>query len=176
NVIYGNIHGGIFVRDNANPRIINNTITGAHDGAAIRVNHGLRDSESGSGSGDGSGNCFVATAADESSNAAISSLEIVNNIITDNKDGLVSQGGQPCSGNDYNNLSNNSSYDYTGFTKGPHDIFDAPVFDDPENGDYHLQADSPCIDAGTSHGAPDTDMDGNLRPNGEGYDMGAYEF
>jgi parallel beta-helix repeat protein len=175
NVIYGNVHGGIFIRDNANPTIINNTITGAYDGAAIRVNQGLRDSESGSGSDDKNGGCFVATAVDESRNAGISSIEIVNNIITDNKDGLVSQGGQPCSGNDYNNLSNNSSYDYTGFTKGPNDIFDDPLFVDSENGDYHLQAGSPCIDAGTSYGAPDTDMDGNLRPNGEGYDMGAYE-
>ena len=42
-------------------------------------------------------------------------------------------------------------------------------------GDYHLEGDSPCIDAGTSEGAPDTDIDGELRPQGAGYDMGADE-
>ncbi|MFH1147046.1 MAG: choice-of-anchor Q domain-containing protein [Pseudomonadota bacterium] len=42
--------------------------------------------------------------------------------------------------------------------------------------DYHLSPDSPCIDSGTAVGAPNTDMDGNLRPSGAGYDMGAYEY
>ncbi|MBL7178005.1 MAG: C10 family peptidase [Desulfobacteraceae bacterium] len=43
-------------------------------------------------------------------------------------------------------------------------------------GDYRLAAGSPCIDTGTSSGAPNTDIDGNPRPQGSGYDMGAYEF
>jgi len=43
-------------------------------------------------------------------------------------------------------------------------------------GNYHLTANSPCIDTGTSNGAPDTDLEGNSRPQGAGYDMGAYEF
>jgi hypothetical protein len=42
-------------------------------------------------------------------------------------------------------------------------------------GDYHLTALSPCIDAGTSEGAPDTDIDGDIRPQIAGYDMGADE-
>ena len=49
-----------------------------------------------------------------------------------------------------------------------------PLFVDPENGDYHLQADSPCIDAGTPDGAPPDDLEGN--PRDEAPDMGAYEF
>ena len=51
-----------------------------------------------------------------------------------------------------------------------------PLFVSIENSDYRLQADSPCIDAGTSVGAPTTDIEGNSRPQGAGYDMGAYEF
>ena len=43
-------------------------------------------------------------------------------------------------------------------------------------GDYHLTAGSPCIDTGTSSGAPATDLEGSPRPLGAGYDMGAYEF
>jgi predicted outer membrane repeat protein len=43
-------------------------------------------------------------------------------------------------------------------------------------GDYHLLADSPCIDAGTSQNAPSTDIDGDPRPEGAGYDIGVYEY
>ncbi len=50
-----------------------------------------------------------------------------------------------------------------------------PLFVDPANGHYHLQADSPCIDTGTDTGAPSTDIEGTPRPKGSGYDMGAYE-
>ncbi len=41
--------------------------------------------------------------------------------------------------------------------------------------DYRLSASSPCIDTGTSNGTPNTDINGNPRPQGNGYDMGAYE-
>ncbi len=42
--------------------------------------------------------------------------------------------------------------------------------------DLSLQAGSPCIDAGTSAGAPSTDIVGQSRPIGDGWDMGAYEM
>jgi hypothetical protein len=44
------------------------------------------------------------------------------------------------------------------------------------NGDYHLMDSSCCIDAGTDVGAPNYDIDGDIRPQGYGYDMGADEF
>jgi predicted outer membrane repeat protein len=52
------------------------------------------------------------------------------------------------------------------------------------DGDYHLQAASPCIDAGTGSGAPISDIDGDARPEdvagkGDGiddYDMGSDEY
>jgi GH43 family beta-xylosidase len=44
------------------------------------------------------------------------------------------------------------------------------------NGDYHLKQISPCIDSGASDNAPSTDIEGNSRPKGGGYDMGAYEY
>ena len=49
-----------------------------------------------------------------------------------------------------------------------------PKFVDPLNADYHLQPDSPCIDAGTPDGAPPDDIEGN--PRDEFPDMGAYEY
>jgi hypothetical protein len=40
---------------------------------------------------------------------------------------------------------------------------------------YHLQADSAAIDAGVDAGV-DHDIDGDLRPLGDGFDIGADEF
>jgi len=42
--------------------------------------------------------------------------------------------------------------------------------------DYRLGAGSPAIDAGTPQGAPQEDFMGTLRPQGNGWDVGAYEF
>jgi hypothetical protein len=43
------------------------------------------------------------------------------------------------------------------------------------NGDYHLAATSPAIDAGTSEGAPPDDFEGTPRPQGAGWTIGPYE-
>ena len=59
-----------------------------------------------------------------------------------------------------------------------------PLFVDPNNGDFRLKPESPCIDTGSTIG-PDDDLDGNPRPvdvpgvgrdGSDAYDMGAYEF
>jgi parallel beta-helix repeat protein len=53
------------------------------------------------------------------------------------------------------------------------------LFVNPGSFDYHLLAGSPAIDSGVtglvSTSAPTTDLDGNARPQGAGYDLGAYE-
>jgi len=64
--------------------------------------------------------------------------------------------------------------DIQGSWSGEGNIDADPLFVDPGNGDYHLQAGSPCIDAGTPDGAPPTDKDGN--PRDEFPDMGTYEY
>lgn len=73
---------------------------------------------------------------------------------------------------------------FLGFGGMNGNIDEDPHFIDPENGDYRLQAGSPCIDAGTRVEVL-TDLDRNPRPVdvvGRGhagetsYDMGCYEF
>ncbi len=51
-----------------------------------------------------------------------------------------------------------------------------PQFVDLAAGNLQLQAHSPCIDAGTDSEAPSEDIVATFRPQGLGYDMGAYEF
>ena len=58
-------------------------------------------------------------------------------------------------------------------TWGTGNIDSDPMF--VGGGDYHLSNVSPCIDTGTDAGVA-TDMDGEARPQGAGYDMGSDEF
>jgi hypothetical protein len=43
-------------------------------------------------------------------------------------------------------------------------------------GDWHLQATSPAVDAGATIAQVTTDLDGTTRPQGSAYDIGAYEY
>jgi hypothetical protein len=51
----------------------------------------------------------------------------------------------------------------------------AAVFVDAAGADYHLTANGPAIDAGTTMSAPAVDLEGDARPAGTGIDIGAYE-
>ena len=50
-----------------------------------------------------------------------------------------------------------------------------PLFLDPDNDDFHLTANSPCIDIGTDASVYE-DIEGDVRPWGDGFDMGADEY
>jgi parallel beta-helix repeat protein len=91
--------------------------------------------------------------------------------------------------------SNNNYWDYnlayqgniqvknghSGAVLGSHNLRDVdPQFINPSIepavANFHLQPTSPAIDAGTSMNVASTDFDGNTRPSGSRYDIGAYEF
>jgi parallel beta-helix repeat protein len=58
---------------------------------------------------------------------------------------------------------------------GTHNYWDDPAFVNPDAGDYHIGLTSAAIDKGVDAGVGD-DIDGDLRPQDSGYDLGADEF
>ena len=66
--------------------------------------------------------------------------------------------------------------DNSGSSRASNNYLGNPNFMSINNLDFHLQSNSPAIDKGTSLTSPyDTDKDGVSRPQGSGWDMGAYE-
>jgi parallel beta-helix repeat protein len=186
--------GGIYIANYSSPTITNSTITGN-----TAISNG-RDCY-------GGGICCIAYSSPTITNSTITG----NSAVSYAGSPFGSYGGGICSLNDsspkiknsilwgdsattgneiyLDNSSINVTYsdvDQDGDSGSNGNIRQDPLFVDPENGDFHLQPDSPCIDAGTSDGAPSTDMesfpryDEPLVPNTGGgtysyYDMGAYE-
>ncbi|HVV96378.1 MAG TPA: choice-of-anchor Q domain-containing protein, partial [Rhodanobacteraceae bacterium] len=93
-------------------------------------------------------------------------------MVTDHKDGTPSSNVVV-----RNNLSADLSLEGDNVTGDHNLVFDdattlfvAPPFD------LHLVPGAEAIDAGNPELAPDTDIEGRARPQGAGYDLGAYEF
>jgi parallel beta-helix repeat protein len=161
----GSWGGGILCLDSSSPTITNCLIT---------ANEVL-----GAGNGGGGIDCW------QSSSPLIVNSTISGNIVSQYGGGLFCHDTSTTTvknsiiwGNTPNQIQGFPSTvtysDIQGGYSGQGNIDVNPLF--VGNDDYHLAANSPCIDTGTSNGAPDTDIDGNSRPMGAGYDMGAYEF
>jgi parallel beta-helix repeat protein len=60
--------------------------------------------------------------------------------------------------------------------KGSDAVEGDPLFVNAAGADFHLRENSPAIDAGATANAPAKDYEGNNRPQGAGYDIGAYEY
>jgi len=121
-------------------------------------------------------------------------IKIVNNVCYNNKHGigigdvLVEDSiirNNICSNNQRYQLASDSPSMVTiehnlidGSTQiyGDDAIIGDPKFVNPSEADFHLKEDSPAIDNGSAVDAPGDDFDGNPRPQGAGYDIGAFEF
>ncbi len=77
----------------------------------------------------------------------------------------------------YNCLMNDVSVGGSGnYTGGEDDFYQTdPLFMNALDHDFHLQPDSPCVDAGVDVGLTQ-DFEGNPVPQGNAPDIGAYEF
>jgi hypothetical protein len=109
-------------------------------------------------------------------------VKVENNIVYDNKNYGIIEAGATGTHNVY---TNNLVYDNgTNFSLQNGLVATNTISADPKfvnyiatgGGDYHLAAGSPAIDAGMSSGAPTSDLDGQVRAQGAGYDIGAYEY
>jgi hypothetical protein len=58
---------------------------------------------------------------------------------------------------------------------GTVNVWGDPAFVDPDSGDYHIGSSSAARDEGVDAGVT-TDIDGQTRPEGAGYDIGADEY
>jgi hypothetical protein len=160
NVVYRASGWGIHLWHDANHIIVaNNTITGSAVGGILV------------GGGD-----YVHT------RGPADYITVVNNIVFDNANyGIVETGETGYHNLFAHNLSYRNGMNWR-LRTSPADL--ASVKADPRFGQdpstigsaYRLAAGSPAIDAGTDANAPTNDLDGVCRPQGSGYDIGAFEF
>ncbi len=100
-------------------------------------------------------------------------MTITNSIMWSNA--LSLQSDPPCSDCFVINYSDIQGIDgLAGVSEGVGNFDADPLFTDQELGNYHIKPSSPCIDKGTSDGAPGTDIEGN--PRTPPPDVGAYEW
>ena len=98
-----------------------------------------------------------------------SQVNVVNNILAKCGLGIPNYGASPTGSN---NLFYNNGSDPMTLTDPLVDV--DPLFVDPLNHDYHISPGSPAIDAGVTVSL-DEDYDGDPRPRGGGFDIGADE-
>jgi hypothetical protein len=97
---------------------------------------------------------------------------IKNNIVRSLSGGFgtIVVTGSNTSGVSHNAITGGSSV-------GSNVITSNPLFTDEMNGNFTLQENSPCVDAGINLGSPyNVDKNGTSRPQGNGWDIGAYEM
>jgi parallel beta helix pectate lyase-like protein len=102
-------------------------------------------------------------------------LTITNSIIAFNTgEGLLHNDGSMT--HTYNLVYDNAGGDFAGTSQDQTELSADPLFVNVFTFDYHLTEGSPAVDAGAdAAGIVDVDLDGNARPQGNGWDLGCYE-
>ncbi len=103
------------------------------------------------------------------SDIVASNVVLRNNIFSGGPITINTSRGYPFSAVDHNGFYNTNAI-------GTNNVIANPLFVNAPGGGFHLQAGSPMINKGSATGAPATDLDGIQRPQGTGFDIGAYEF
>ena len=96
-------------------------------------------------------------------------VTIKDTIVTNHAIGLNRLGGTVTE--DYNLFFGNAINKFGLISGGTHDVSGDPKFVDAANDNYHLGSGSAAINAGTDMGVY-SDIDGQTRPFGPGYDIG----
>lgn len=160
NIVYGNAGYGIHCWHNCNELTISNNVLFANGSGGMII-----------GQGD----------SPNFGNVPADNFIVSNNIVVHNGGPGIQESGAT---GRFNRFLNNNVYANRGSGL---DVRTDLVFEtltvDPQfvdyrsdgTGDYRLRDSSPCIDAGTDVGGSPRAIDGTLRPQGAGFDIGAYE-
>ena len=179
----GNGGGGMFYKLWSNPVIertafFDNVSQGKGGGVCAWDSGGVfRNVILGNNTGNGMGGAFFHNCTTQWTNCTVSAnsgggLEangkshvVLNSVFWANNPEFVFSGGQ---------VSATYSLIQGGYNGEGNQSAD-PKFVNPGADDFHLQQGSPCVDQGTADGAPSDDIDGDDRPQGNGFDIGADE-
>ncbi len=168
--------GGAGELDLTNALIVNNGNDGVwlNHASNASANHTIMNSTIHGNSGHG-----VSIDADYQTSA---SIDVINTMVTSNGGyGIYRNYTYGDADTSYSNVWNNSSGGTRYVTSGSGMQSENPLYQNAPS-DLRLTSFSGLIDAGTSSGAPSSDIDGNSRPvdgdglNGAEYDIGAYEY
>lgn len=110
-----------------------------------------------------------------SDNTGTGSISVSNTGFTSNNNALVGR----LSYDGESSVVNLGAWQAAGFDAASFTATPAGLFVNPGAADYRLRAGAPAIDAGRASlsgvAAPGTDLSGSARPQGAGFDLGAYE-
>jgi hypothetical protein len=168
NISYDNAGCGINLWHAADATVVANNLTFGNEEHGISV--GTNTSDTGGDIGDH----FIVSNNISIDNALLGIRERIgvgthnqylNNIVYGN-------GDKPFGDENYDWPSSVGSKDVNTITKNVQFV----NFQLNGSGNYHLQAGSPAIGAGTSVGAPSTDFNGLPRPQGKPIDIGPYQY
>lgn len=156
NIVYANVGGGIHMwHDATRVDVINNT-TFANGFGIIVGSNGFFNKPANPGD----------------------YFNVMNNIVANNTIQGISEQGTTGTHNLYkNNLvwNNNKNWQHQNGTVDTGTINADPQFVNAAAHDFHLKESSPAIDSGVQTYAPALDIEGNVRPQGDSVDIGAYE-
>lgn len=114
------------------------------------------------------------TLVDNGKGVAISrnmTVTLTNNIVVSHTVGITTTDSSAAVLADHNLFWSNGDDGI----RGTNPVDGDPAFVDPDNGDYHIGPGSAAVDAGVDT-VVTTDIDGDSRPSGGGYDIGADEY